>query len=88
MKTIVFFSKQALSYLQDALDEYVIDYFDIEAQKVLGIIGFSYKRSPFVMRSPFESGKTTLCFYDLDTYSFSSHSNLPKDTIGVFFECF
>lgn len=88
MKVIGFFSKKAFGYLKNASDHYVIDFFDIEVQKILGYIGFSYKKSPHIIKGIVASEDSISEFYDIDTLEVYTHVCVLPDFIAVSYECF
>ena len=88
MEIIGFFSKRAFSYLKYASDNYVIDFFDIEVQRILCYIGFSYKKSPHIIKGLVASLDSVSVFYDIDTLEVYTHVCVLPDFIAVSYECF
>lgn len=89
MKKILFFSKRSSCFFQHASDALLVDYFDIEAQKILHGISMSYKMRPIVVKDKDDvmpEIQITECF-DIDTFTFYTFSSIPKHFVGVTFEC-
>ncbi len=87
MVKVLFYSHRFSSFLQNATNEMIIDYFDIEAQKMLSIIGFSYKRQPAIIKEKMNSGKQIILCCDIDIFEFHSALYLPAQFVGVVFDC-
>lgn len=89
MKKILFFSKRSSCFFQNASDKLLVDYFDIEVQKILHGISLSYKMRPIVVKDMdgiLPEIQITECF-DIDTLTFYTFSRMPKHFVGVSFEC-
>ena len=89
MRKILFFSKRINNYLLNngARADYIIDYYDIEVQKVLNSIGFSTKLSPNIYdASSSVSASAINGIFDLDNHKFVS-GFVGEQIIGVVFSC-
>lgn len=73
MKQVIFISKTAKNYFKNNLSykNLIYDYFDIEVQKILPILGYRYKCSPELIISykKMKNKKIIKCF-DIDNYVF------------------
>ena len=88
MKRILFYSEQAKYYLQNASPDRVIDYFDIEVQKILRIIGYTFKMNPILIYADTQAeGKDILFQYDLDSFSLKPLSIHDCPFMGVAYDC-
>lgn len=89
MRKILFFSKRINNYLlnNNAKADYIIDYYDIEVQKVLNSIGFRIKLSPYIYDvSSSVSASAIDGIFDLDNHKFSP-GFFGEQIIGVVFSC-
>ena len=90
MKKVIFYSKKMYSiYIKTQYSsKYILDYFDIEAQKALIFWGLSFKMNPilFINRPP--SVGEVYTFFDIDKFvcSVSSPSSYTG-IVGVVYEC-
>ena len=73
MEKVIFISKKAKNYFKNNLSykHLIYDYFDIEVQKILPMLGYKYKHLPELVTSyeKTENEKAEKCF-DIDTYVF------------------
>lgn len=91
MKKILFYDNTINNYFYKLnCESIILDYFDIEVQKILPVIGYSFKRNPLLFK--YHSGE----FDDLAIEYFcnirkpivkhiSKESLLPN---GIIFECY
>ena len=89
MRKILFFSKRINNYLlsNSTKADYIIDYYDIEVQKVLYSIGFSIKLSPNIYYASSSASASAIDgIFDLDNHKFIS-GFFGEQIIGVVFSC-
>lgn len=91
MKRILFYSDKLNSYLKYHTwnDTLIINYFDIESQKHLKSLGFSYKNYPILLndaRLPTDISIDK--FYNLDILSEANPKVINKHLTGVIFNCY
>ena len=89
MRKIFFFSKVFSAFCKNnnAGTDYIIDYYDIEAQKVLYSIGFKIKMLPSIYFASSCAQMQLICdMYDLDNYMFVD-SIEGGEVTGVVFVC-
>lgn len=87
MTRILFFSRKAYSYFtsRKVSDMQLIDYFDIEVQKIIHFIGYRLKKNPVIVNDIISSDYTR-CF-DLDAFMWATSNDIDAKTINVIFEC-
>ena len=89
MRKILFVSKTFNNFCcsHNANSHYIFDYYDIEVQKVINILGFSIKTSPFIQSTSSILNKTHVDkIYDLDQKRYISKFECGQ-TLGVVFYC-
>lgn len=90
MEKILFISKRFNNYCKTnfANKAYIVDYYDIEAQKALNYIGYCVKSNPQVNgKKDIYSEKQRYDYvYDLDNHTFISDNKYAK-SFGVIFSC-
>ena len=90
MENILFISKRFNNYCKTnyANKAYIVDYYDIEAQKALNYIGYSVKSNPRVnSKKEIHSENHRFEYvYDLDNHTFIS-DNKDARSLGVIFSC-
>lgn len=87
MKQILFFSQKAYAYFstRNVSDIQIIDYFDIEVQKIIHYIGYRLKKNPIIEKNYIPNSCTL--FFDLDYFRWTTLSNVHPNTIRVIYEC-
>ncbi len=87
MTRILFYSRKAYSYFtpRKASDMQIIDYFDIEVQKIIHFIGYRLKKNPVIVNDIISSDYTR-CF-DLDAFMWATYNDIDTKTISIIFEC-
>ena len=71
--------------------KFIIDYFDIESQKILPIIGYSFKSNPQLMNfsSPFESPKLQFDYLcNVKKPILLKSVSMIGSKFGVIYECY
>lgn len=63
----------------------IIDYFDIEVQKIIHFIGYHLKKNPVIVNGII-SNDCTRC-YDLDAFKWATANDITAKTINVIYEC-
>ena len=83
MTRILFYSRKAYSYFtsRKASDMQIIDYFDIEFQKIIHFIGYRLKKDPVILINYFSNDD--MLYYDLDLFKWTNHDEIKIDTINV-----
>lgn len=88
MKRILFYSKQASHYLQNAFPNRIIDYYDIEVQKILRTLGYTYKMNPIIISADEQVKDNGILFqYDLDSFCLKPLSIHDYTFVGVAYDC-
>lgn len=90
MKNILFISQRFNDYCKANYvnTSFIIDYFDIEAQKILNCIGYRIKMCPQIINNDANPGeyKKYELIYDLDIHDFITY-NKKRKMFGVVFSC-
>ena len=87
MIRIQFYSQKAYTYFsaRKASDIQIIDYFDIEVQKIIHYIGYRLKKNPTIEKR--NVSNNCVLYYDLDHFKWSNLNDIRPDTINVVYEC-
>lgn len=92
MDKVLFISRKAHSYFRNHMGDtkQIVDYFDIEVQKVLSVLKYKYKNNPKIIfkdNTPEFSEK--VYYYDLDNYVYIKKSDESRfgQWICVLYEC-
>ncbi len=87
---ILFFSKNAYTYYNKCKNpsKLLMDYFDIEVQKILTSLEFSFKKSPFLISISCDNSIEYRHAYNLDTHKYQKMS-FDKDIhyYAIIYEC-
>lgn len=94
MKRILFYDNSVLDYFTKHNNPaLIIDYFDIEVQKIIHVIGFSYKNKPQLILSKhaiknIPSSIDYIC--DLSSLDFSKNPGelCKMPCCGIIFDCY
>lgn len=90
MKNILFISKKFNNYckVNYVNTTFIIDYFDIEAQKILNCIGYNVKMYPQIIDNDanLDKNRKYELIYDLDIHNFITYNKKTK-LVGVVFSC-
>lgn len=83
---ILFISKKAYRfyYAKNISCKTIVDYFDIEVQKIIQILGYRYKKSPKIENIAIVD--QIPCF-DLDIFSWVDPQKAIQNVLEVSFEC-
>lgn len=90
MKRILFYSHNLVNQFRRLriCDNLIVDYFDIEVQKILRSIGYIYKMNPIVFIPGKQCVDTeNLIFYNLDYFSITLPESCDGNFIGVSYDC-
>ena len=94
MKKILFYDNSVLDYfIKYNNTNLIVDYFDIEVQKILHAIGFSFKRNPRLIfpQSAIKTMQSQLDYmYDLKSFDFSIQLKgcYKMPCYGIIFDCY
>ena len=92
MEKLLFYSTSLNKHLKNNTwnKSVIMDYFDIEVQKVLSMLGFAYKNNPsLIVVKQFINVQNVISSYNIDTIlSLNDTADLlGKEIIGVIYEC-
>ena len=92
MDKVLFISQKAHSYFRNHMGnaKQIVDYFDIEVQKVLPVLKYKYKNNPKIIFSDNTlEFSEKVYYYDLDDYVYIRDSNESRfrQCICVLYEC-
>ena len=90
MKKVIFYSEKMYSIyvMTQYSGKFVLDYFDIEAQKALIFLGLSFKMNPKIFINHPPSVGEVYAFFDIDKFvrSVTPPSSYTR-MVGVVYEC-